>query len=139
MKIFSGSYQRTSMLHHPHQKPNREKCWKLLNLPDMQFIKYKKKLLQNKIIAYTAAGVLIGLFLRAVTFYFQLMESGLDFSVIDIIQLHETGKLVWVIDLAPVIIGSMFYYFSSIITRKNDVLVKLKQRDAAIEQTARFA
>jgi len=99
---------------------------------------------KNKLSAISYNDIIIGigasLLFLFISWMIDILTNNLSVTFSNIIQIHKSNPVHWIVDLAPVIIGLIIYF--SIRKREKDKSVFekiIEQRDQDINRNARFA
>lgn len=92
------------------------------------------------IFIYTLIGFAIGLAFPFVSYLVDFQMKHIQFDITKIYYLHERTPLLYVIDMAPFVIGLIFYYFASRNRQQNEELEKmLSERNEIISKNSLIA
>lgn len=78
---------------------------------------YQKKLV--------LVGIGIGLCFPSMSIALELYLRDLSFSITEVRYLHQVNPLLWIIDSAPVVLGTIFYLLGRSVIKREHVLKKL--------------
>ncbi len=67
---------------------------------------------------YTLSGMVFGLIFPVMAWMLDIINSNLTFSVSTITQIHQNNFLHYIVDLAPFILGTVFYYVGKVYQRQ---------------------
>ena len=90
-----------------------------------------RKIIHN----YTIVGLVLGSFLPFLASYLELRRLGMDFSLANFIDLQSSDLLLWFIDVAPLLLGFVGYFFGlkqaklKEIIEKNEETIEAKTED----------
>jgi len=89
---------------------------------------------------YTAIGIIIGCLLPFVAWYIELNQENLPFTIQGLIVKHSANKILYVIDLAPLVFGFLVYIFSKKYENDKIILEKnLNEKNETIQRNAHIA
>ena len=92
------------------------------------------------IYTYTLIGVIIGLAFPFVSYLVDFQLKHIQFDITKILYLHERTPLLYVIDMAPFVIGAVFHYFARRNRQQNEELEKmLSERNEIIRKNSLIA
>lgn len=85
----------------------------------------KKKIIS--LLKYFFSGFIIGLLFPVVSLAILIDKSGLNFSISNIIFVHDSNILMYIIDLAPIVIGVFSIFIGLDAMKKNNANSKLNK------------
>lgn len=85
--------------------------------------------LQSRSSNFTSIGVLLGTAFPVISITIDFFRLGLPFSLASITEIFARFPLHWIILSAPLILGSVFYYFGIQFSKKEAVYIEEKKRN----------
>ncbi|MBR3712736.1 MAG: PAS domain S-box protein, partial [Bacteroidales bacterium] len=79
----------------------------------------------HMVLIYTMVGIAIGMLFPVVAILAEFQMKHIQFSLSKLLYIHNRSPLLYIIDLAPIVIGIIFNYFARRNRRQNEELEKM--------------